>query len=230
MTGVILQVRLDSSRMPGKALLVIGRRTVFEHVMHRLRRIRASAYIAACDESSAEILGPLAARAGFTLVPGPKEDVLSRYLLAAGRSGIDTIIRATGDNPLVSAEYANSSLDAHLRDGADHTIVTGLPIGCGVEVVERKALERAARESGDAYDHEHVTPYLYGHPEMFRLQRIPADLPGSLAASRVTLDTPDDYRQLLRIYRELAQEGELPEFSSLCGWLLSRPRTGESSQ
>ncbi len=227
MTGVILQVRLDSSRMPGKALLTIGPRTVFEHVMHRLKVVRADVHVAACDESSADILGPLARAAGFLLVPGPKEDVLARYILAAVTAGVSTIIRATGDNPLVSHEYANRSLEAHRREGADHTIFTGLPTGSGVEIVERSALERAARESSDAYDHEHVTPYIYNHPDSFHLHRVAAPLPEALADSRVTLDTPEDYRTLLRIYRELGREGDFPSFDTLCEWLVLQPKRGE---
>ncbi len=229
MTGVILQVRLDSSRMPGKALLTIGGRTVVEHVMMRLNRVETDAHVLACDEASFDILAPFARKAGFTLFAGSKDDVLSRFVAAAESMRITTVVRATGDNPLVAPEFASLSLEAHVRDGADHTIVTGLPIGTGVEIVETSALVRANSESDSAYDHEHVTPYIYSHSELFRLKRIPSELGNQAAGARVTLDTPSDYRRLLRIFRDTGEGVDLPSFETLRLWLEAHPTEETSS-
>ena len=215
--------------MPGKALLTIGRRTVVEHVMLRLKRVTTDAHLLACDPSSSDILAPLARNAGFVLFVGSREDVLSRYVAAAQNIGITTVVRATGDNPLVAPEFADLSLESHRAAGADHTIVTGLPIGTGVEIVETSALVRANRESDSTYDHEHVTPYVYSHPELFRLNRVPAGLGATAAGARVTLDTLSDYRRLLRIYRETGEGAELPAFDTLRMWLEAHPTEGTSA-
>jgi len=217
MTGVFIQVRLGSKRLPGKALLTLGSWTIIEHAMRRMRDVRADCHALVCDYESVDVLEPLAQRHGFGLVGGPTEDVLERFVLAIDNFGVDTIVRATGDNPLLSTEYANLSLDAHESADADYTTFLGLPVGTGVEVVSSDALRRARAESDDPYDHEHVTPYVYRSGK-FRLNRQQSGLDATLGAARVTVDTVEDYRRLLQ-YAVRAGGEDLPDFQTLCSWL-----------
>ena len=165
MTGVFLQVRLDSLRLPKKALLELGGVTVIEHAMQSLRRVSAEHHVVLTDERSGPLLEPLAVKCGFDLFAGPRDDVLQRYVLAGRKFGVDRVVRATGDNPLVSWELASRLLSIHQEDNADFSAFDGPPLGTGVEIVEVAALERAVVESDDEYDHEHVTPYLYRNPD-----------------------------------------------------------------
>jgi len=217
MTGVFIQVRLGSTRLPGKALLTLGSCTIIEHAMRKMRDVLADCHALVCDDESEEVLTPLARRCGFEIFGGPREDVLERFVLAIDNFGVDTIVRATGDNPLLSTEYANLSLDAHASAKADYTTYLGLPVGTGVEVVSADALRRARSESGDPYDHEHVTPYVYrsGH---FRLNRPQSGLDASLGTAHVTVDTVDDYRRLLQFVVRAGGE-DLPDFQTLCSLL-----------
>jgi len=76
MIGVLLQVRLDSSRLPNKALLELGGRSVIEHAMLSLRRIPAAVHAIVTDEESRELLEPRAVKCGFGVAVGPRDDVL----------------------------------------------------------------------------------------------------------------------------------------------------------
>ena len=78
------------------------------------------------------------------------------------------------------------------------------PRGLDVEVVSRPALERAGREDADPAWREHATPFVYRHPELFRLLRVPAD--DDHSDLRWTLDTPEDYRLISRIYEALDRD------------------------
>ncbi|MDR2482685.1 MAG: spore coat protein, partial [Treponema sp.] len=78
MTALILQARLDSSRLPGKALLPLGGRPLIFRVMEALKTLPVDRHVLACPEDCAAPFGPLAEEAGFELSPGPKEDVLRR--------------------------------------------------------------------------------------------------------------------------------------------------------
>ena len=106
MTGVFLQVRLDSSRLPRKALLDLGGRPVIVRAMEALDGVPADIRALVTTDDSRASLSPLASSCGWEIHCGSKDDVLSRYLGAASRYGTDTIIRATGDNPLVSGHLA----------------------------------------------------------------------------------------------------------------------------
>ncbi len=119
MIGVLLQVRLDSSRLPNKALLELGGRSVIEHAMLSLRRIPAAVHAIVTDEESRELLEPRAVKCGFGVAVGPRDDVLERYVLAARAYGVTRVVRATGDNPLVSWELARMALRERERRNAD---------------------------------------------------------------------------------------------------------------
>jgi spore coat polysaccharide biosynthesis protein SpsF len=181
-------------------------------VMERLKNIPAASYILACPEDSSAAFQPLADEAGFCLYAGPKNDVLARYcqaLEAARKSGktIDWCIRATGDNPFVNTDAAIQLFDEAVAEGADYAGYQELPYGAGVEVVRVEALLRANREVPAPscgvcpMEREHVCPYLYKHPEIFRLYRPLAPEKWRNPELRVTVDTEEDYRLALERWK-----------------------------
>ncbi len=198
MTGVFLQARLGSTRLPRKVLLPFHGEPLIASAMRRLKCVPADVYVLATDFKSAAELLPVADACGWETYAGKADDVLFRFICAAAFFGVDTIVRATGDNPLVDAEFAEFILDAHLDTRADYSAYQGLPRGRGVEVVQRKALIRAYR-CADAYEREHVTPYLYRHPEAFLLHR-PLVPPWMRGGPECTVDTVEQYEALKRLF------------------------------
>ncbi len=210
MTGVFVQVRLGSSRLPQKALLELAGRPMIEHAMRSLARLPASVHALVTDSGSAARLEEPASRCGFRVFAGPEDDVLERYVLASRRFGVDEIVRATGDNPLVSWELARMAVAARRRHGADFLAYDGPPLGTGVEVVRAAALEVALAESRDRYDAEHVSPFLYRHPERFRCVRLTAPAAYRYEKGRVTIDTQEDFERIAGLMRELYDGSPVP--------------------
>jgi spore coat polysaccharide biosynthesis protein SpsF len=211
MTALILQGRLDSTRLPGKTLLDLEGKPLILRVMEALKRIPCDMRVLACPEDSLASFGPLAEAAGFELVSGPKEDVLSRYCNVIRRFSPDWVIRATADNPLVFTDAAEAIHREALSLKADYAAYSGLPYGAGVEAVAAGALLRAEREASPGPEREHVCPYLYGHPEFFRLHRPLAPLAWQDPAIRITVDTGEDYERAKILYRTLSQSAGTDE-------------------
>jgi spore coat polysaccharide biosynthesis protein SpsF len=159
--------------------------------------------ILACPEDSASSFSALAEEAGFNLLCGPKEDVLARYCLAIRSSGAERIVRATGDNPFVFVDAAIRINDEARSLCADYAGYSGLPLGAGVESVASEALLRAEKEAQGQYEREHVCPYLYGHPELFRLHRPLAPPEWQGRELRITVDTREDYEKAKLLYGRL---------------------------
>lgn len=201
--GIFLQARLDSSRLPEKALLNLGGITILEHAMRALTSVEADHYVLLTDDRSAHRLRPLSRLCNFDLFVGDPDDVLDRFLRAAQRYGVDTIVRATGDNPFVSPEATELALALRRSKDADFAALVGLPLGTGVEVVRRRALEIAWKKASKRYDREHVTPFLYTRPERFSIVRSPAPAALRFPEARVTLDTWEDYRHLQGLVEDL---------------------------
>lgn len=227
--GVFLQVRLGSTRLPGKALLPLAGRSSVEHAMDALRAIRADVHAILTDAASAPSLAPLAAGCGFETFIGPAEDVLLRYALAVEQYGVDTYIRATGDNPLVSGDLAEALLEFHLDNGADFSGYQGPPLGTGVEVTESAALLTASAQAVDPYEREHVSPFIYRRPERFKVLRPTAPERVCLPSASVTLDTAEDYAKLKEIYDSLYRGGPIPT-ETLVTWLRNCEEAHEGKQ
>ncbi|MBN1649007.1 MAG: acylneuraminate cytidylyltransferase [Spirochaetales bacterium] len=201
--AVFLQARLDSSRLPRKVLLPLGGSTVIEQAMTALRQIDADIYALLTDPASSKELAPLAEECEFSLFTGDKENVLKRYCDAAVFFNAEHVIRATGDNPLVSAALAEEIYTMHLLERADYSGFQGIPVGAGVEVVSVDALLDAGNRATSAYDREHVCPYLYNNPERYRINRPYIDDRYNFPDVRITLDTKEDYRAVTGIFRHL---------------------------
>ncbi len=202
-SAVFLQVRIDSSRLPRKALNLLEGKTVIEHAMRALKMVSADTHVLVTALGDEEFFREIAEKNGFKIFAGSRDDVLGRFVRAGEIYQPDIIIRATGDNPLVAYEPASYLLNEMKQHPEwDYTAMKGLPYGSGVEVFRFKNLIEAAEVSDDPYDHEHVTPFIYNHPDQHILKYFEA--PDNMRDnSRVTLDTPEDFHNLTRIFKDL---------------------------
>lgn len=198
--GVIVQARLDSSRLPRKALLPLDGAPLLFRVLEALSSIPVEHHILACPEDSYEVFKPIAAQASFDIIAGPKDDVLRRFVLACKAFALDYCIRATADNPFVFADAAWNSAQESMKLEADYGTLTSMPYGSGVEIIKAEALFRADQESTSSYDREHVCPYLYNNPNRFFLHRPLCPLKWREPQVRLTVDTYEDYERAQRLY------------------------------
>lgn len=215
-TAVFLQARLASSRLPRKALLPLAGQPVVWHAMQALRLVNASQLVLLTDPESAPELGPVAEACGFALFVGDPDNVLARFVAAIHRYQPEVVVRATGDNPLVSPRNANRSIGLRARTEADYAGIVGPPLGTGVEVFRAGALLDAASRGTTHYQREHVTPALYEHRERYRVVLSGATSEISAPDLRVTIDTDDDYEQMRALFTHLYRGHpiEIPEIVS----------------
>jgi spore coat polysaccharide biosynthesis protein SpsF len=213
--GVFLQARLGSQRLPHKILLDLGGKTVLEQCMARLNLVDADYRVVLTDSYSYDVLNRICQRnPGWECFMGPAQDVLARYVFASRHFAVDTVIRATADNPLVSYDLANMLIDQQLQEPADYRAQTGMPYGTGVELIRSAALEQAFVESMDPFDREHVCPFIYNNADRFSVIRNSAPEAYLHADLRLTLDTEEDYRFLKSLYRHYPL-ANLPRLSEL---------------
>ena len=206
MTAIVLQARVDSTRLPGKALLLVDGKPLVFRVMEALNNIPASLKILACPEDSLSSFASLTNEAGFEIFAGPKEDVLERFCQVIRKYSISRVIRATGDNPFVFTDAAVSLNSEAAALNADYAGYTGLPYGAGVESVNAAALLKAAAETTLPFDREHVCPYLYNNPQTFKLHRPSAPECWNYPDIRVTVDTQEDFDRAVALYDALKDE------------------------
>jgi spore coat polysaccharide biosynthesis protein SpsF len=177
--GVVLFARMNSSRLPGKALLPIGRRPLLGCVLDRARCVPGPQRIVIAT-SNLDADDPIAAFArdeGVDLFRGDLHDVGGRALACAEAFGFTRFARVCGDRPFFDPGLAARQRD--MMDGESLDLATNVtgrryPVGMASEVIRTDALVRALAESESACDREHVTPVFYRRAELFRIANIDA--------------------------------------------------------
>lgn len=206
--AVIIQCRLSSTRLPGKALKMLGGKTVFEWTMDSMKKVSAGYYIVATDEESYPELKPLSEKHGWKIVKGPLNDVLERYCIAIRSCNCKTVLRATADNPFLFYEAAEALVTEYFKQNekkkCDYMTWTGLPHGSGVEIFDAASLLDASTRTSDPYDHEHVGPALYNHKNIYTSLFYKAPARFYHPDFRTTIDTPSDYRRAISIVSKLS--------------------------
>ena len=195
--GAIVQARMGSTRLPGKALLDIQGMSMLARVVDRTRRARTvdRVIIATTTKAKDDPLAEHARELSVDVFRGDEEDVLDRYYQAATRHKLDVIVRITSDCPLLDPGLADDVVRP-LLDPASHvnysanTIRRTYPRGLDVEAVPFATLERVWREATSVHERAHVFPYIYEHPDSFSMAGLADDIDRS--SMRWTVDTPED--------------------------------------
>lgn len=160
---VLVQARLQSQRFPGKVLKKIGSLTAIEHIQARVcqsQHIDDVIFVIPMTPADIALKSFLLER-GFTFFEGPEFDVLERYGQAAEVSQADTIVRITGDCPLVDPQLIDEAIERFKSKPLDYLRTSEKwPDGLDVEVFSNVALQRARRESILDSDREHVTTFI----------------------------------------------------------------------
>ena len=199
---IVLQARMGSTRLPGKALAPIAGRSLLARAVERLgTRADLPVVLVTTTLLEDDLLCEEAERLEIAVLRGSADDVLGRFAFAASVLGVSAIVRATGDNPAVDIDSPYRTLEILLRSGADYVVDYGLPLGSTVEAIAVPALVRAAALATDAYDREHVTPFIRRDA---RARAVDALAPSALRRPdlRFTVDSADDLDYMRRVYQE----------------------------
>jgi spore coat polysaccharide biosynthesis protein SpsF len=209
-TVAIIQARTGSTRLPRKVLLPLLGAPMLSHVVRRvMRATRVDAtVVATTTAASDDPIVELAQREGWLVERGSEVDLLDRYAQVGRAHAAATVVRITADCPVIDPDLVDdviAALDDGQADYASNSLEPRTyPRGLDAEAMTMATLETAWREDQDPASREHATPYIYRHPERFRLRRVAS--PVDLSAHRWTVDTPEDYELIRRIYDRLGRD------------------------
>ncbi len=201
-----IQARMGSTRLAGKVLKKVMGRPLLDFLLERLRQCQEidEIVILTSVQPEDDVIASFCKEKQVLCFRGSEEDVLDRYYQAALTRKPDGIVRITADCPLVDPDIIdqvikifrenNPPID-YVANGLERTF----PRGLDVEVFSFQALEQAFKFGRHPEEREHVTVYIYRHPEQFQLMNI-THTP-SLAHHRWTVDTPEDFA-LIRLILE----------------------------
>lgn len=164
-TIAIVQARMGSSRLPGKVMRQINGVPMIELLLHRLNIAKHldKVIVATTTNENDHELVEYVKKLGYEVFQGSEDDVLERYYQAAKLHKPDTIVRITGDCPLVDPELVDEVIEAFESQNVDflsNTLPPTFPDGLDIAVFSYRVLKRANQEATTKHEREHVSPYI----------------------------------------------------------------------
>jgi len=212
----IVQARMKSTRLPGKVLAEINGRPMLDLLLTRIKAasLISETIVAIPNEPTDDVLSDWLEKNGIAYFRGNTTDVLERFYMCALRNNADLVVRVTADDPLKDPEIINYAIQCMLDnpefDYVSNTITPTYPEGLDIEVFKFSALKNAFFNAMLTSEREHVTPYIWKHPELFVAHNFISQR--NLSSWRWTVDKSED---LLFIRTVLAYFKDQPLVSYL---------------
>jgi spore coat polysaccharide biosynthesis protein SpsF len=216
----VIQARTGSTRLPGKVLLPLCGEPLLARMIERVRHATTVDEVIVATTTSAEdqAITDLCHRIGVRVYAGHRTDLLDRHYRAGLGCDADAVAKIPSDCPLIDPRIIDLVVRRFRRLAATEGIdfVSNLhpatfPDGNDVEVMSMAVLEAAWRGASREFEREHTTPFIWDQPGRFRLANVEWETGRDLSMShRFTIDYPDDYTFISRVFDELHVESVRP--------------------
>ena len=211
----VIQARMSSTRLPGKVLMKIGKKTLIDRIIDSAEEATSTSkiFIATSEEDSDDILVKYLEKRDVEIFRGSINNVYSRFyeIVKNEKNNFDSVIRLTADCPLLDPDIIDTTVDKHYSDFYDYTS-TGLsktfPLGQAVEIVKISTFLNLPNSQMDKEDLEHVTRYIWKRPDEYRLGSISYENEYFSDSSklRLTVDQIEDFILIEKIISGLSYE------------------------
>jgi spore coat polysaccharide biosynthesis protein SpsF len=209
----VIQARMGSRRLPGKALKKILGRTLIDWIFYRLSFCKEIGQIVLSTANTPENdrLAAHAKKIGLFCFRGSEKDLVSRLFNTARKFGAKAIVRITGDCPLVDPSLVDKLVKTYQRgrklDYVCNVLPPTYPDGMDIEIISLAALTRLDREVKDSIGREWITTTIMQNPKKFKILSVPYKK--NLSYLRLTVDYPEDFRLTEIIFKKLHKEGKI---------------------
>jgi len=207
MIGCIIQARTGSSRLPKKVLEKINENDVIlEYVLKQIsysKKIQ-KIVVATTNLDEDEVICEKLRSQKIDFFKGSSDDVLDRFFQCAKKFSFSTIVRITGDNPLIDPYIVDKAIDKFVNlkcDFVSNTIKRTFPYGTEVEVFSFNLLEKAWKNAKKPSEREHVTPFMYNSQNKFHLENLQNE--NDYSNLRYTVDKIEDLTLVKEIVKNI---------------------------
>jgi spore coat polysaccharide biosynthesis protein SpsF len=229
MTPVIglIQARMGSSRIPGKAMIDLAGKPLLWHMMDRLRRVPqvGPMVLATTTDSRNEPMVEFARSEGLSVYQHEGEDDLAGRVHGAIRDlDGDLVLKVGGDCPLIDPAVLEEMVDLALRtknaDFVSNRVEWSFPLGLSADVVSRRAIEWCHTHLTDAEDRELFAVYVRDHPDMFCVRAFTNAT--NLSHHGWTVDEPEDVLFMRDIFDRLFRPDGVFGMNDVLDYLASK--------
>jgi spore coat polysaccharide biosynthesis protein SpsF len=226
---VTIEARMGSSRLPGKVLLPALGEPMLLHLVRRLRAVASldEIVIATTTNAADQSIVDFAQEHGVACFRGSEDDVLARVIGAGESAQADVVVEITGDCPVIDPDLVEQTIRmflAHEVDYVSNSIIRSYPDGMDTQVMSMQALRNSAEMTQDPLDREHVSRFIWQHPERYRIVNLVAPPSLHWPELGLTLDEVGDYNLLRKLIETLAPAKPLFGCGDMIAFLRAEPQ------
>ena len=212
--NAIIQARCGSTRFPNKVFALIDGKPLLWHVVNRLKYAKMvdDIIVATTVSEKDDKIEEWCKENNVHCFRGSEENVLNRYYSASEAFPSDYVVRITADDPFKEPKVIDDVITKLIEEGYDHVtnnLPPSFPEGLDCEAFKKSALDRSEKEAETSFEREHVTQYIYHHPEIFKIGNVSNG--ENLSYLRWTVDKDVDFEMVKAVYahRNPAKKGIL---------------------
>ena len=200
-TAVFVPARLKSKRLKNKALKMIGPKSSIQWCLYnsnKMNKVNKVMLLTSRLKQDDKLL-KLKFNKKIKIFRGSANNLVKRFIEAAKKFKIDTVIRVTGDCPFVSKEILDYLLESHFKKNADFTAAKKHAVGTSGEIIQVNALKLLLKKIKNFKYSEYMTMFFLDNPNYFKINLV--DLPKSYVRNyRLTLDYIQDLQMFNKLY------------------------------
>lgn len=200
----VIQARMGSSRLPNKVMKEVDNKPIIGYLIERLSLSKHIDKIVLATSTAQENDGLVeyVESLEVDVFRGDEEDVLSRFQQVAKIYNATDIVRITGDSPLLDPEICDNLITYYLQKKLDYAFLSErFCEGVDCEVVSSNALFKLEDYALKPSHHEHVTLYIYQHPELFDFSFL--ENSSDDAKYRFTVDNKEDLFVVTHVLQDM---------------------------
>lgn len=206
MVLAILQVRMGSTRMPGREMAPVLGEPMIWRQLERIRgaRLLDKVVVATSSASCDDALTAFLVGRGVSVYRGELCDVLDRFSACASTFSATHVVRLKADSPLTDPRVIDAAVTLALESGAAYTSnlePRTYPQGLEVEVITAGALTAAAEGANGRDEREHLAEFIRRHPERFTQAHLTQGR--DLSKLRWTVERPEDFAFVRAVFQKL---------------------------
>ena len=202
--SIIIEARMNSSRLPGKVLLKSNKIPMIIRMIKRLKKSqKIKQFIVASTLNKKDNILERKLNKLTHIYRGSETNVIQRVLNAANKFKVEHIVKICGDSPLIDVEIVDKMVDVYFKkpDYLANNLKRTFPDGMDIEIFSRKILEKSYLISKSKLNKEHVT-YFIRKSNLFSKLNYKSLKTNYCPDLKLTLDTYQDFENLNKIIKK----------------------------
>ena len=170
----VKQARMNSKRLPGKAMMMIKGKPMIWHIINRIKNIEniSDVIVSTSNTKEDQILCKYLKKNKIKYFSGSENNILERLYETAKKFGPDSIVKINGDSPLIDPFLINNGITKFLSsknkpDMVTNSIQDTFPMGLQYWIINYKTLEQLYQKISDKFWKEYFIMYILENKNKF---------------------------------------------------------------